>query len=133
MGILVVKEKLASLTPFLDEGGILREGGRLKNSLFTKDKKHTIVLDSTQIFAKRLFEDMHVRSLHAGPSLLLASIREQFWPLRGRNLARRVTRSCTTCCRVNPKSLQALMGNLPRSRVSPTLPFSTTGIIPGLF
>ncbi|XP_018359796.1 PREDICTED: uncharacterized protein LOC108759039 [Trachymyrmex cornetzi] len=127
-GVPITKGRLASLTPFVDENKILRVGGRLRNSLFEKDKKHPIILDSAQIFTKRLFECMHKRLLHAGPSLLLASIWEQFWPLRGRNLARKVVRACTTCSRVNPRPVKALMGNLPRARVSQAFPFSATGV-----
>ncbi|XP_018405946.1 PREDICTED: uncharacterized protein LOC108782223 [Cyphomyrmex costatus] len=88
-GVPIVKGRLASLTPFIDEKELLRVGGRLRNSSFGRDKRHPMILDSTQTFTKRLFEHMHKRLLHAGPSLLLASIREQFWPLRGRNLARK--------------------------------------------
>ncbi|XP_039315534.1 uncharacterized protein LOC120360046 [Solenopsis invicta] len=127
-GKVNTKGRLTSLTPFLDDEKILRAGGRLKNSLFSMDKKHPIILAADQIFTKRLFEDMHIRLLHAGPSLLLASIREQFWPLGGRNLARRVVHACATCFRANPKSLQALMGHLPRARVSADFPFSITGV-----
>jgi len=38
-GVLVEKGRIAPLTPFLDENRVLRVGGRLKNSLFNRDKK----------------------------------------------------------------------------------------------
>ena len=43
-GKVNTKGRLASLTPFLDEEKTLRAGGRLKNSLFSIDKKYPIIL-----------------------------------------------------------------------------------------
>lgn len=80
--------KLLMLHPFLDEEGILRLGGRLRNSLFTYDKRHPILLSSTHQLSKLLFRDEHARLLHAGPQLLLATIRDKFWPIAGRGLER---------------------------------------------
>ncbi|CAH2047764.1 unnamed protein product, partial [Iphiclides podalirius] len=39
------------------------------------------------------------RLQHAGPQALLYSLREMYWPVAGRNLARQVVHSCVTCRR----------------------------------
>lgn len=69
-----------------------------------------------------------MRLLHAGPQLLLSSVREQFWPIGGKNLARKVVHSCIQCFRNNPIQSQVPMGDLPKGRVSLTSPFYSTGV-----
>ncbi|CAK1598625.1 unnamed protein product [Parnassius mnemosyne] len=66
--------------------------------------------------------------MHAGPQLLLASIRERYWPIHGKSLVNKVTRECVTCFRAKPRPSAPIMGELPTSRVTPSLPFSTTGV-----
>ncbi|XP_058840959.1 uncharacterized protein LOC131696437 [Topomyia yanbarensis] len=70
----------------------------------------------------------HQSHLHAGPQLLVACVREKFWPLRIRDLARQVVYSCINCFRCRPHNLEQLMGDLPPERFTPTLPFLSTGI-----
>ncbi|CAH2109124.1 unnamed protein product [Euphydryas editha] len=40
------KNKMLSLSPFIDEKGLIRVGGRIKNGNFTFDKKHPLILTS---------------------------------------------------------------------------------------
>ncbi|KAJ8932267.1 hypothetical protein NQ318_003045 [Aromia moschata] len=49
-------------------------------------KKHPAVLSAKHSLTILVFSFEHIRLHHAGPQLLLASIREKYWPLRGRNL-----------------------------------------------
>ncbi|XP_011631066.1 uncharacterized protein LOC105423115 [Pogonomyrmex barbatus] len=120
---------LAHMSPFLDNDGILRVGGRLQRSAINHDKKHPILLPARCRFVELLFEREHCRMLHAGPQALLSSIRERFWPLNGRNTARRITRRCVTCFRVKPRLSDQIMGSLPPDRVTACQRvFSTVGI-----
>jgi len=125
---LITRGKLASLNVFIDQDGLVRVGGRLRNSEFRTDKKHPIVLSAEHTFTKLLFASEHLRLLHVGPQLLLSSIREQFWPLGGRNLARKIVHDCIKCFRAKPQQSQMLMGELPQSRVSIAAPFHNTGV-----
>lgn len=77
------KHKLLSLSPFLDEKGILRVGGRLTNSVLPFNRKHPMLLCSSHELTKMLFREEHIRLLHTGPQHLLASIRRNFWPIGG--------------------------------------------------
>ncbi|XP_011644659.1 uncharacterized protein LOC105429446, partial [Pogonomyrmex barbatus] len=106
------------MSPFLDNDGILRVGGRLQRSAINHDKKHPILLPARCRFVELLFEREHCRMLHAGPQALFSSIRERFWPLNGRNTARRITRRCVTCFRVKPRLSDQIMGPLPPDRVT---------------
>nr|XP_053612116.1 uncharacterized protein LOC128676157 [Plodia interpunctella] len=118
---------LISLDPFLDVDGIIRVGGRLSSSMYSFDKKHPIVLKGDHELTKLLFRQEHYRLLHAGPQLLLASMRERYWPIGGRNVARRTSRECVVCRRIKGTTLTNIMGNLPVERVHPNYPFCTTG------
>nr|XP_049702535.1 uncharacterized protein LOC126055847 [Helicoverpa armigera] len=122
------KSKLLSLNPFLDDNNILRVGGRLQNSEFDYDKKHPMILDAKHQFTQLLFRQQHERLFHAGPQHLLASIRERFWAIGGRNLARSTTKKCLLCTRFRGKTIQPIMGNLPSERTYSMFPFYTCGV-----
>lgn len=66
--------------------------------------------------------------MHAGPQLLLATIKENYWPIGGRNLAKSCFRQCVLCNRMKGKIVTPLMGNLPQQRLSPSHPFESVGI-----
>ncbi|XP_045534866.1 uncharacterized protein LOC123721177 isoform X2 [Papilio machaon] len=126
---LPAKNHLLKFNPFLDNNKLMRVGGRLGNSLFSYEKKHPILLQSTHHLTKILFKYMHVKLLHAGPRLLLTSIRETYWPIGGLNLAKRTFRNCHLCCRFKGKVVNPIMGNLPQRRVTASgYPFETVGI-----
>lgn len=122
------KSKLMPLSPFLDHQGILRVGGRLANANLKYAKKHPIILSSKHRFTKMLFEREHIRLLHSGPQLTLSSVRQSYWPLLGRNLARQTIHKCIRCYRARPKNLTPVMGNLPSERIEPAPPFYNTGV-----
>lgn len=120
--------KLIGLSPFIDNDGVIRVGGRLLHSKLPYSTKHPIVLPSKHEFTKMLIVHEHQRLLHAGPQSTLASLRQRFWPIAGRNAVRQVTRNCIKCFRTAPISRPAVKGNLPIPRVSPARPFIHRGI-----
>ncbi|XP_018395971.1 PREDICTED: uncharacterized protein LOC108774377 [Cyphomyrmex costatus] len=124
----IIHGKLAALNTFIDQDNLIRVGGRLKNSEFHSDKKHPIVLSADHQFTKLLFKGEHLTLLHAGPQSLLSSIRQQFWPIGGRNLARKTVHDCIRCFRSNPRQSTIPMGELSKARVSQTMPFHNTGV-----
>lgn len=122
------KSKILKLNPYLDVNGTIRVGGRLKHSSFNFEKKHPAILPGRHILAKLIATQEHLRLLHAGPQLLLASIRERFWPTSGRSLVKQVVRQCIRCFRFNATPTTYLMGNLPECRVTPQRPFYNVGV-----
>ncbi|CAG9126253.1 unnamed protein product [Plutella xylostella] len=120
---------LSKLHPFLDENHIIRVGGRLLNSAdYSYDKKHPILTSGKHHFTTLLFRDEHLRQLHAAPQALLYTLRETWWPVRGRDAARRTVHRCARCARLRAKPLTPLMGNLPSERISPGFAFINTGV-----
>lgn len=63
---------------FLNENNLMRVEGRLIDSFYTYNIKHPILLQSTYRFTKLIFEFEHTKCMHAGPQLLLASIRKNY-------------------------------------------------------
>lgn len=122
------KSLLCSLTPFIDSQGLLRVGGRIAASNYCFDKKHPILLHANQHLTKLLFEHEHKLLMHAGPQHLLASVRNKYWPIGGKNLARRVARSCLVCRRFAAQHMKNIMGALPAEKLNADFPFSTIGL-----
>ncbi|XP_059047191.1 uncharacterized protein LOC131842635 [Achroia grisella] len=125
---LSTKSKLLPLSPFMDKDNVMRVGGRLETSDYPYEKKHPILLHSTHHLTKLYFEKEHLQNMHAGPQLLLATVREIIWPIGGRHLARRTANKCVVCRRARGTTLHPKMGELPLQRVTPNFPFLSVGI-----
>nr|CAH7737509.1 unnamed protein product [Callosobruchus chinensis] len=54
------------------------------------DKQHPILLPNAHRFVELLFKYEHNRLIHAGPTQLLSSVRERFWPISGKLTAKRI-------------------------------------------
>lgn len=122
------KSKILSLSPFLDENKVMRVGGRIDASTCTYDKKHPILLHASHRLTRLYFEREHVSNMHAGPQLLLATVRECIWPINGRHLARRTVNNCVRCRRLRGETLCPKMGSLPPQRIGTDYPFISVGI-----
>lgn len=121
--------RVLGLNVFLDEYGLIRIGGRLGNSLsFDFNKKHPILLCCHHRYTVLLFRYEHKRLMHGGPLLLVSHMRESWWPLKARDLARKIVRECVVCTRMKGKTLTPIMGSLPSARVDPGYPFIRCGV-----
>ncbi|XP_048525510.1 uncharacterized protein LOC109533039 [Dendroctonus ponderosae] len=119
---------ILSLNPFLDPDGIIRVGGRLNHSHFPYEKRHPILMSGKNYLSHLIALHEHIKLLHAGPQLLLSSLREQYWIVSGRNLVRKVVHACVKCFRSSPRFTNPIMGNLPSHRVRPSPPFHVSGV-----
>lgn len=115
------------LSPFLDSKGLIRVGGRLSQARESYDLRHPILLPKCHL-AHCIATDIHRQNYHAGPQLLLSTMRQKYWPLGGRNLTRKVVRTCVTCWRQNPPPQGQIMGDLPEARLNHVAPFTTCGV-----
>lgn len=122
------QSKIKNLAPFLDENNVLRVGGRLQKSKLTVDERHPKLLPSNHRLTKLIMCSFHLKHLHVGPQTLLHLVRQEFWPIGGRNLARKIVNECIVCFKNKPISCNQLLGNLPAERVNPSPPFSNCGI-----
>ena len=71
----------------------------------------------------------HLRTLHVGPQLMLASLHHEFWILRARATVRSVLYKCIPYTRERVDVPVELMSNLPAARVNRTArAFVHTGV-----
>ncbi|XP_026481936.1 uncharacterized protein LOC113389088 [Ctenocephalides felis] len=121
------ESRILCLNPFMDNSNIIQVSGRLKNTNYSFDKINPIILCSKHKLTTLILHQEHHRLLHCGAQQLLASIRERFWPISGRNACKEIIRKCVTCFKTKPSS-NNLMGNLPSSRVNQDFPFNNVGL-----
>lgn len=125
---LDTKSNILSLNPFLDANGILRVEGRLKHASVDFDKKHPVLLPSKNHVTELIIRESHVRLCHAGTQTTLYAIRENYWPLNGRNNVKNVIQKSIKCYRWKPAIPEYPMGNLPKIRVVCARPFENVGV-----
>jgi hypothetical protein len=73
-GDIALSSPLLPLHPFLDSSDIVRVGGRTQNARLPYHTQHQIVLSGKHPVAKLIILTEHLRLLHAGPTLLGASL-----------------------------------------------------------
>ena len=119
--------RLYKLSPFLDDAGLLRVGGRLQESELGYDAKHPIILAKHHL-TELLLEMVHKQRLHQGVESVLAFLQRKFWILSGRRLLRSVTERCFACRWFKAKAAAEVVAPLPADRVEHQQPFGLTGI-----
>lgn len=118
---------LRDLHAFLDDQQILRVGGRLRNSQLAYDNKHQIIIPPNHHFTGLIIIAEHLRLSHAGPQLLIASLRQHYWIPRAKQTVKSIIHKCLPCFKLKVTTTQQLMGQLPSARVQPSRPFLNTG------
>lgn len=121
------RSKLIQLSPFL-HNGLIRVGGRLKNSSLPFSTKHPILLPNNHSYVSTIIRYFHIKNLHAGALTLHNILRDQFWIINGRNKIKQVIHRCVLCYRCRPTTESQVMGSLPTHRVEQSFPFTITGI-----
>ncbi|XP_022180294.1 uncharacterized protein LOC111040631 [Myzus persicae] len=119
---------LKALSPFIDDQGLIRVGGRLNNAQISYNTKHPIVLSSRSYVTKLIFHYEHRRLMHIGPQGLLSHISNSYWIIRGRIISRKTVNDCHQCFRAAPKFMSPYMAHLPKERVTIARPFARSGL-----
>lgn len=115
------------LKPFFKDG-VIRVGGRLRNSDLSYDEKYPILLPRKDPILNLLVEYHHKLNCHAGPDLLMALLRQKYWILSARNLIRNRIHKCMPCFRLRPKPTFPEMADHRSCRVVQSAkPFIHTG------
>ena len=113
------------LHPFLGKDGLLHLGGRLSHADIVFIQKHPIIMSAKDELTRRVFEQTHVSMCHCGPTLLMSTVGSRFYCTGARLLAKQI---CHQCLKIQARAQTQLMGQLPKARITPSTPFSTTGV-----
>ena len=87
------KSKLLRLTPFPDERGIMRIGGRLSKADIQSSAKRQLILRGKHHVVQLLIRQYHEKS-HFGTEYVLSAIRQRFWVINGRVSVKQIVRGC---------------------------------------
>ena len=123
------ESRLLTLSPFIDEQGHLRVGGRLQNSTLEFDARHQFILDPKHPLTRLLVRWAHICVAHHRTERTLAETRARYWVLRGREAAKSAITRCFACAKDRARPPQPLMAPLPAQRVRPfQRPFASVGV-----
>lgn len=125
-----IKKQLRNLTPFADEDGILRVGGRMENApSFSNYEKHPAIIPKHSYLARLLVKYYHEKIHHLGRRSTLAAVREAgFWIISGTTITKSIVSACTKCIKLRGNTETQLMGNLPEERLHRAAPFTHCGM-----
>lgn len=119
---------LSALSPYIDEDGLLRVGGRLQRAELASSTAHPLIMSISSHVVVLLVRRTHQVLLHAGPSTVMATLAHTYHIPRIKALLRKISRSCVPCQKAYARTAKQLMGELPASRTQPARPFSIVGL-----
>ena len=115
-----------SLSPFQDDKGVIRVGGRVDEAIVSYDTKHPALLPSDHWISWLITRHTHQHG-HNGVAATIAKTRNKFWILKANKLSKTVQFKCVFCHEREHKSETQLVANLPALRLAPyTPPFYMT-------
>ena len=124
------KSSLHSLNPFIGPSGLLHVGGRQDDCNLTCPSRYPVILQGKRQLTRLIIPREHLRLLHAGPTLLTASLIRRFYIMGVCRYIRSITCGCIACRREAPKPQVQKMGKLHAERIAPTYTgnvFATVG------
>ena len=118
---------LSKFSIFLDEDGLLRLKGRIQFSNLSYGEKHPLIIPKGHL-TLLLVRFYHIKLQHAGVATMLTSLRNEYWLVGGRLIAKQVKKACIPCQRHDSRPCYQPMPPLPMERVTQAIPFAVTGI-----
>ncbi|XP_049319056.1 uncharacterized protein LOC125780640 [Astyanax mexicanus] len=121
--------RLYRLSPFIDEQGILRVGGRLTHAALHPHIKHPAVLPKDSYVSALLVKHYHEKVLHQGRGMTLNALRSSgIWMLGCSKAVSSHVYNCTTCRKFRRSPEQQRMADLPEDRMQTTPLFTYSGM-----
>ena len=115
------KGEFQSLSPFVDENGVIRVGGRADKALVSYETRHPALLPSNHRISLLITRHVHQHG-HTGVATTTAKIRRKYWILTGNKISKSVKFKCVFCRELAHKAEEQQMGSLPAIRLTPQTP-----------
>lgn len=123
------KGKLWKLDPFLDDSGVLRVGGRLRQSSLLYGVKHPIILPKTSHVTHLIIKHHHEEASHQGRGITIGELRSSgYWILGCTSAVSSYIYKCVICRKSRGRNQEQKMADLPKERLEPSPPFTHCGI-----
>ncbi|KAK3736377.1 hypothetical protein QZH41_006148 [Actinostola sp. cb2023] len=110
-----------SLSPFVDDNGVLRVGGRIDKAVVSYDTRHPALLPNEHKISLMITRQIH-QSGHTGVATTAAKIRTKYWILKVNKICKTVKFRCSFCREMAHKVETQVMADLPQLRVTPQTP-----------
>lgn len=119
------------LNPFIGPNGLLHLGRHQDDYRLTYAGGYPVILQGKHQLIQLIICHKHLRLLHAGPTLLTASLNHRFYIMGVRRYVPSITCDCIVCHWEAIKPQLQKTGKLPTERITPTHPdtvFATVGV-----
>lgn len=125
-----ITSSLYRLDPFVDKQGLIRVGGRLRNSNLPVEIKHPIIIPRNSHITTLLVRQYHHgKQHHQGCGMTHNAMRQAgFYLINGRSVVSHYISKCVTCRRLRGRREEQKMADLPTERITPAPPFTCTGM-----
>ena len=126
---LPTQSKLFQMDAFLDQDGLLKVGGRLKNASLPTSMKHPVIIPKDHPITKTIIAHCHEKVQHQGKGMTVNEIRSNGYWIPGINRAVAAhLHQCVTCRKLRRFTEEQRMADLPSERVNPSPPFTYCGM-----
>lgn len=120
---------LINFTPFMDDQGLIRVGGRLGKAPLPFDVRHPVLLPPKARITELIVWQTHLDGAHSATEATLHKVRHTYWVPRGRQTVKRILFPCIRCALFRARAINPKMADLPTNRLECFLPpFSHTGV-----
>ena len=120
------KKEFDALSPFLDDKGVIRVGGRVDNAVVTYESRHPALLPYEHRISLLITRHMH-QCGDSGVASTTAKIRARYWILKASKLTKSVKFKYSFCREMARRAETQQMADLLSLRLAPfTPPFHYT-------
>ncbi|XP_070549479.1 uncharacterized protein [Ptychodera flava] len=120
------RNPISRMNPFIDEKGLIRVGGRLRQSDIDLCGRHPIILPQDNHISQLIIDHVHRQVQHQGRQLTLSNVRANgYWIMGVHDMVRSILHKCAICRRLRAKPLTQLMADLPSDRTEKTPPHTS--------
>ena len=125
----VKANKLYKLSPFVDEYGVLRVGGRLTRSSLHPHVKHPAILPKTSHVSSLLIKHYHQKVHHQGRGITVNELQSNgIWVIGCSGAVASHIYRCMMCRKYRRSTQDPKMADLPEDRMEMTPPFTYCGL-----
>jgi len=124
-----VERILTSLDPFIDGAGVIRVGGRLRESGLSYGTKYPVLLHPEHPLSAMIVRHYHGQVRHQGRHMTLGAVRTAgYFIERGSKFIRKIISDCIICKKLRAKPEEQIMAPLPACRTDETAVFHNSGV-----